>query len=110
MASSQEQKTPSPGNALYQDLPPMYAPHMEFVYRMQAKLSAPIDIANMQGTGLSRSIIPIVGGTVRGAQVNGVLVENSGADWAQRVHAKQVRLQSSHQRTHHIYGASNTIN
>jgi hypothetical protein len=39
MAENQEViHTPSPGNAFSPLIPPMRAPHMEFVYRLQAKM------------------------------------------------------------------------
>lgn len=86
---------PSPGNDLYPDLPPMRAPHLEYVYRLVAQMH-PVDhyeISNIQGTGISRSIGHIQKGTVKGPRINGVVVENSGADWAQRIHVKNVSLE-----------------
>ncbi|KAH6887439.1 hypothetical protein B0T10DRAFT_549481 [Thelonectria olida] len=82
----------SPGNELYPDVPAMRVPHLEFVYRLVAKMH-PVDnydIENVQGTGVSRSIGHIQSGTVRGPAINGVVVENSGADWAERIHSKKI--------------------
>lgn len=84
--------TESPGNVLYPDMAPMRAPHLEFVYRLVAKMhpDAKYLMSNIQGTGLSRAVAHIQSGTVRGPRVNGIVVENSGADWAQQVHSKKV--------------------
>jgi len=83
--------TPSPGNALYPDLPPMRAPHLDFVYRLVAEMhpTSKYLIPNIQGTGISRNVLHIKSGTVKGPRINGVVVENSGADWAKRVHSKK---------------------
>ncbi|KKY38370.1 hypothetical protein UCDDA912_g01688 [Diaporthe ampelina] len=42
-------------------------------------------IPDVHGTAVSRIVLPIAGGTVRGPQINGEIVKNSGADWAQRI-------------------------
>lgn len=82
----------SPGNAFVPEIAPMRRPNLEFVYRLVAKMH-PTDryeLPNQQGTGISRSIAHIQSGYVKGPEVNGIVVENSGADWAQRIHSKQV--------------------
>ncbi|QGI99130.1 hypothetical protein CEK26_012199 [Fusarium fujikuroi] len=83
---------PSPGNQLYPDMPAMRAPGLEFVYRLVAKMHPTngYDIENIQGTGITRSIAGIESGTVKGPGIEGTLVENSGADWAEQVHSKKV--------------------
>ncbi|KAF5702088.1 hypothetical protein FGLOB1_9815 [Fusarium globosum] len=48
------------------------------------------DIENIQGTGITRSIAGIESGTVKGPGIEGTLVENSGADWAEQVNSKKV--------------------
>ncbi|RKL42500.1 hypothetical protein BFJ72_g4879 [Fusarium proliferatum] len=48
------------------------------------------DIENIQGTGITRSIAGIESGTVKGPGIEGTLVENSGADWAEQVHSKKI--------------------
>ncbi|KAM0414736.1 hypothetical protein ACHAPT_013427 [Fusarium lateritium] len=82
----------SPGNELYPEVPPMRAPSFEFVYRLVAKMHPTdgYDIENIQGTGVSRSIGHIQSGTVRGPGIEGVVVENSGADWAERIHSEKI--------------------
>lgn len=90
MASKEH--VPSPGNGLFPDIPPMRAPHLEFVYRLVARMH-PVDkyeMENIQGTGVTRSVGHIQGGEVRGPKINGTVIENSGADWAQRIHCKKV--------------------
>ena len=82
----------SPGNALYPEVPSMKAPSLEFVYRLVAKMHPTdgYDISNVMGTGVSRSIGHIQSGTVKGPGIEGIVMENSGADWAQQIHSKKV--------------------
>lgn len=78
--------SPSPGNGFSSGEPPMRMPHLEFIYRIVADMDPnSSSIPNVHGTGLSRLILPIVGGTVHGPHITGEIVKNSGADWAQRV-------------------------
>ncbi|KAF4964246.1 hypothetical protein FSARC_7800 [Fusarium sarcochroum] len=83
---------PSPGNQMYPKMPAMRAPSLEFVYRLVAKMhpTDDYDIENIQGTGVTRSIAHIQSGTVKGPNIEGIVVENSGADWAERVHSEKV--------------------
>lgn len=94
MAQQDNAVQDSPGNKLYPEVPRMRSPHLEFVYRLVAQMHPTdgYDIENVQGTGVSRSIGHIQSGTVRGPGINGIVVENSGADWAERVHSKKVRF------------------
>ncbi|KAH7137427.1 hypothetical protein B0J13DRAFT_78017 [Dactylonectria estremocensis] len=87
-----EQVRQSPGNKLFPEVPQMRSPNLEFVYRLVAQMHPTdgYDIENVQGTGVTRSIGHIQSGTVRGPSINGVVVENSGADWAERVHSKKI--------------------
>jgi hypothetical protein len=92
MAETKKASLPSPGNDLYPDIPPMRAPHMDFVYRMVAEMH-PTQIykmKNVQGTNITRQVMHIAGGTVRGPRINGTLVKDSGADWAQRMDSPKV--------------------
>lgn len=75
----------------------MRAPSLEFVYRLDAKMHPTdgYDISNVMGTGVSRSIGHIQSGTVKGPGIEGVVVENSGADWAEQIHSKKVTLLAS---------------
>lgn len=79
--------TPSPGNAFSTGEPPMRTPHLEFLYRIVAHMGpGPLSvIPNVHGTGITRLVLPIAGGTVRGPRVRGEIVRDSGADWAQRI-------------------------
>ncbi|KAF5694101.1 hypothetical protein FDENT_1405 [Fusarium denticulatum] len=92
MSQPPQTSQPSPGNQLYPDMPAMRAPGLEFVYRLVAKMHPTngYDIENIQGTGITRSIAGIESGTVKGPGIEGTLVENSGADWAEQVHSKKV--------------------
>lgn len=67
---------------------------MEFVYRLVAKMDPAndYDIADIQGTGVTRSVAHIQSGNVQGPGIEGIVVENSGADWAERVHSQKVSL------------------
>lgn len=98
MAQQAYTSTDSPGNQLYPQVPHMRAPHLEFVYRLVAQMHPTdgYDIENVQGTGVSRSIGHIQAGTVKGPAINGIVVENSGADWAERIHSKKVGLHQPH--------------
>ena len=81
----------SPGNELFPELPPMRAPHLEYVYRLVADMDPNnrYQIESIQGTGISRAVMHIKTGVVRGPKINGIVVENSGADWAERIHSKK---------------------
>lgn len=64
----------------------MRMPHLEFIYRIVAFMDANSSaIPNVLGNNVSRMILPIADGTVRGPHVNGEIVKNSGADWSQRI-------------------------
>ncbi|KAI3401531.1 hypothetical protein diail_10132 [Diaporthe ilicicola] len=85
--------TPSPGNEFSLGEPPLRMPHLEFIYRIVAEMDPGASpIPNVQGTAVSRIVLPIAGGTVRGPQIKGEIVKNSGADWAQRVDSPKARL------------------
>lgn len=64
-------------------------PHLEFLYRIVAVMdpspTAISIIPSVQSPDITRLILPIAGGTVRGPQINGEIVKDSGADWAQRI-------------------------
>lgn len=84
---------PSPGNDFSSGEPPMRRPHLEFIYRIVAEMDPGASpIPNVQGTAVSRIVLPIAGGTVRGPQINGEIVKNSGADWAQRIDSPKVGI------------------
>ena len=73
----------------------MRAPHLEYVYRLQAVMAegphAGYDIKKPNGASTSRSVIHIAGGNVKGPRINGVVVPGSGADWAEELYAEKVR-------------------
>ncbi|KAH7022113.1 hypothetical protein EDB80DRAFT_769148 [Ilyonectria destructans] len=85
---------PSPGNAYSahgSEVPPMRMPHMEFVYRIIADMDSEgiSEIPGVDGTSVSRIVLPIQGGFVSGPRIQGVIVEKSGADWAQVVNPQK---------------------
>lgn len=87
--------TPSPGNDFTSGEPSMRRPHLEFIYRIVAEMDPGASpIPNVHGSAVSRIILPIAGGTVRGPQIKGEIVKNSGADWAQRIDSPKVGRQS----------------
>jgi hypothetical protein len=90
--ASSTNHVPSPGNDLYPEFPAMRAPHLEYVYRLVAKMHPTnrYEILQPQGVGISRSIGHIHSGSVKGPKISGTVVENSGADWAERLHADHV--------------------
>ncbi|KAI1073222.1 hypothetical protein LB507_010866, partial [Fusarium sp. FIESC RH6] len=67
ITTTQTSFQPSPGNDSYPDMAPMRAPCQEFVYRLVADMhpTKEYDIENIQGTGVSRSVSHIKGGTSR---------------------------------------------
>ncbi|EEY19600.1 conserved hypothetical protein [Verticillium alfalfae VaMs.102] len=78
----------SPGNpfaAQEAAVPPMRMPHLEFVYRIVANMDQTkvSEIRNIDGAGLIRLILPIKDGVIDGPRIKGVIVEDSGADWAE---------------------------
>lgn len=75
-------------------------PHLEFIYRIVATMDpASSLIPNIHNNGLSRLILPITGGTVRGPLIKGEIVPNSGADWAQVIGSSKVLPSSSQSST-----------
>lgn len=84
--------TPSPGNPFSSGEPPMRMPHLAFIYRIVAYMrpgdgagGGTSTIPNVHGTAVTRLVLPIAGGTVRGPRISGEIVPDSGADWAQRI-------------------------
>ncbi|KAF4442957.1 Outer membrane protein, beta-barrel [Fusarium austroafricanum] len=92
MSQLSQTPQPSPGNALYPDMPSMRAPGLEFVYRLVAKMHPTngYDLENIQGTGVTRSIAHIKSGTVKGPGIEGIVVEDSSADWAEQIHSIKI--------------------
>lgn len=73
----------------------MRRPHLEFIYRIVAEMDPGASpIPNVHGSAVSRIVLPIAGGTVKGPQIKGEIVKNSGADWAQRIDSPKVGRQS----------------
>ncbi|KAH8688408.1 hypothetical protein BGZ61DRAFT_494501 [Ilyonectria robusta] len=91
---AQHDHVPSPGNAYSahgSEVPPMRMPHMEFVYRIVADMDSEgiSEIPGVDGTSVSRIVLPIHGGSVSGPRIQGIIVEKSGADWAQVVNPQK---------------------
>ncbi|OHF00183.1 hypothetical protein CORC01_04591 [Colletotrichum orchidophilum] len=80
---------PSPGNAFSPSgvaVPPMRMPHLDFIYRIVCDMDPNVsEIANIDNTGVTRLVLPILSGSVKGPRVAGKIVERSGADWAERI-------------------------
>lgn len=75
--------TDSPGNVLYPASPPMRTPALTFLYRLECNISPEeIEIGAPHGTGITRSIANIVGGTFKGPGLSGSVLPLGGADWA----------------------------
>ncbi|KAM0081503.1 hypothetical protein ACKRZS_006289 [Fusarium odoratissimum] len=79
---------PSPGNDFSPSdtgIPAMRMPHLEFIYRIVAEMDKEgvTEIAGIDGTSKSRVVLPIQGGQVNGPQIKGIIVDKSGADWAE---------------------------
>ncbi|EXM07465.1 hypothetical protein NOF04DRAFT_11895 [Fusarium oxysporum II5] len=61
------------------------------------------EIAGIDGTSKSRVVLPIQGGQVNGPQIKGIIVDKSGADWAEVINPNKslVRLNAMYTlRTH----------
>jgi hypothetical protein len=83
---STKQQTPSPGENFSQGIHPMRLPHLQFVYRIVCQMTGKNTmIAGVQDTNVSRMVLPIAGGVVSGPNIRGIIMPNSGADWAQLV-------------------------
>ncbi|KAK1498431.1 hypothetical protein CCUS01_12788 [Colletotrichum cuscutae] len=80
---------PSPGNAFSPSgvaVPPMRMPHLDFIYRIVCDMDPnESEIANVDNTGVTRLVLPILSGSVKGPRITGKIVERSGADWAERI-------------------------
>ncbi|KAI3530923.1 hypothetical protein CPAR01_13451 [Colletotrichum paranaense] len=80
---------PSPGNAFSPSgvaVPPMRMPHLDFIYRIVCDMDPNVsEIANVDNTGVTRLVLPILSGSVKGPRITGKIVERSGADWAERI-------------------------
>ncbi|KAM5354095.1 hypothetical protein ACJ41O_000745 [Fusarium nematophilum] len=63
----------------------MRMPHLEFVYRIVADMDKEgiSSIPGVDSTSVTRLVLPIRGGSVNGPRIKGVIVERSGADWAE---------------------------
>ncbi|UQC90402.1 uncharacterized protein CLUP02_15932 [Colletotrichum lupini] len=80
---------PSPGNAFSPSgvaVPSMRMPHLDFIYRIVCDMDPNVsEIANVDNTGVTRLVLPILSGSVKGPRITGKIVERSGADWAERI-------------------------
>ncbi|RGP73921.1 hypothetical protein FSPOR_1615 [Fusarium sporotrichioides] len=85
---------PSPGNDYSHSepsLPRMRMPHLEFIYRIVADMDkgGVAAIEGVDSTHKTRLYLPIQGGTVHGPRIKGVIVDKSGADWAEVLSPKK---------------------
>ncbi|EMC93718.1 hypothetical protein BAUCODRAFT_141148 [Baudoinia panamericana UAMH 10762] len=75
---------PSIGNQ-YDSIPlQMYVPRLEFVYRLKCEMASENDYVGAPFDGSNvRVVMPIIGGTVKGPRISGIIQHRSGADWGQ---------------------------
>lgn len=84
--ASGTEHTPSPGNyyAMHADTPPMRRPFLDFIYRLECDIAEDeVNVGAPHGSGVIRSIAPIVGGKVRGPRIEAEVLKLGGADWAE---------------------------
>ncbi|KAK3672395.1 hypothetical protein LTR78_007702 [Recurvomyces mirabilis] len=82
MADDKHRLEPSIGDQYY-DIPlKMLVPQLDFIYRLKCEMAKDNDMvgAAFGGTNI-RIVMPILGGTVKGPQISGIIQERSGADW-----------------------------
>lgn len=69
---------------------------MEFVYRLQAEMAegpnSGYEVPKPNGGSTSWSVGNIASGTVKGPGINGIVLPNSGADWAEELFCDKVRF------------------
>ncbi|KAF4344548.1 hypothetical protein FBEOM_1516 [Fusarium beomiforme] len=90
---------PSPGNDYSRsddDIPRMRRPYLELIYRIVAEMDkgGVTEIKGIDGTAKSRIVLPIQGGYVNGPQIKGVIVEKSGADWAEVINPNKILVKA----------------
>ena len=54
-------------------------PHLTRIYRLEATLADPLDLGEVAGG--RRRIVPLVGGSFTGRELNGTLLPGASADW-----------------------------
>ncbi|KAK5115265.1 hypothetical protein LTR62_001465 [Meristemomyces frigidus] len=86
MASKQKPLQPSIGSE-FDDIPlKMHVPQLEFIYRLQCEMAKENDHVGAAFGGTNeRIVMPILGGTVKGPEISGIIQERSGADWGTAV-------------------------
>lgn len=61
----------------------MRLPSLSFLYRLKCQVAKEeIDVGAPHGTGNIRSIANIVGGTIKGPEIEATILPLGGADWA----------------------------
>ena len=71
----------------------MTVPSLDHLFRLRVEMAPPQDhtiISSPYGTPSTRVIMPIAGGTVAGTNIKGIIVPNSGADWATSLNGTDV--------------------
>ncbi|KAG9675537.1 hypothetical protein KCU99_g4582, partial [Aureobasidium melanogenum] len=80
--SAPKAPTASPGDAYSDGSISMRTPSMKFIYRLECEMAKDNHMVGAQsGTSNARVVMPIVGGTVKGPQISGIIEHMSGADW-----------------------------
>jgi hypothetical protein len=60
----------------------MKIPSMKFIYRLECEMATENHVVGAPlSAGSTRIIMPIVGGTVKGPRISGIIQHMSGADW-----------------------------
>lgn len=84
---------PSPGNACSSNSLQMSIPHLEFIYRLECEMAKDNHAVGAPFGGTDfKMIMPIVGGIVKGPQINGTIEPMSGADWGTMVRGTDVSI------------------
>lgn len=84
---------PSPANAYLAHLPVTRLPHLDFIYRLECKMSPDAQVVVKQSTSrAARVIMQIAGGTVSGPKISATVLNVSGADWASSLTGETVSL------------------
>ena len=86
-SSSSSTTAPSPGNAFSPNpttTPPMRLPSLSFLYRMECDCASDADAITVGAPhdgGAVRTVMPIIGGVVRGPRIEAEVLSAGGADW-----------------------------
>jgi hypothetical protein len=81
----------SPGNEFFPSTPPMRQPQLVWMYRLEADMEGiEHELGAPFGAGITRTIMNIRGGILRGKGFEGSILPLGGADWATGVKGTHV--------------------